>query len=423
DLPLASGQAEAVAELILAEVRSRLRYLVEVGLGYLTLDRQSRTLSGGELERVDLTTAVGSSLVNTLYVLDEPSIGLHPRDTQRLVRLLHRLRDQGNTVVVVEPDPTLTRAAAHVIDLGPGAGEHGGRLLFAGPVESLPAARDSVTADFLSGRRAIPVPARRRRPIPGLALGIRDASANNLQHVDVDVPLACFVAVTGVSGSGKSSLIDDVLYRAVVKRLGQPRGGPARRPSHDRGSGAHRRGGARRPECDRLDAAGQRSDVPAGLRGHPGVLRPDRHGPAARLHPGDVLLQRRRRPVRDLLGRRLRAHRDAVPVRCLRAVRGVPGGALPARDSRGSLAGPLDPRGPRPDGGRGHRALRRRGRDPRPAAAARRRRARLPAPRAAAVDAVRRRGPAPEARRPSRAGGPGAHPLHLRRADHGTPSR
>src|SRR5262249_26218606 len=139
DLPLASGQAEAVAELILAEVRSRLRYLVEVGLGYLTLDRQSRTLSGGELERVDLTTAVGSSLVNTLYVLDEPSIGLHPRDTERLVRLLHRLRDQGNTVVVVEHDPTIIRAADHVIDLGPGAGEHGGRLLFAGPVENLPA--------------------------------------------------------------------------------------------------------------------------------------------------------------------------------------------------------------------------------------------------------------------------------------------
>src|SRR5262245_4288664 len=226
ELSLPPGQAEAVAELILGEVRSRLRYLVEVGLGYLTLDRQSRTLSGGELERVDLTTAVGSSLVNTLYVLDEPSIGLHPRDTERLVRLLHRLRDQGNTVVVVEHDPTIIRAADNVIDLGPGAGEHGGRLLFAGPVESLPAARDSVTADFLSGRRAIPVPARRRRPIPGLALGIRDASANNLQHVDVDVPLACFVAVTGVSGSGKSSLIDDVLYRAVRKRLGQPDGVP-----------------------------------------------------------------------------------------------------------------------------------------------------------------------------------------------------
>src|SRR5262249_37271696 len=191
-LALPGAQAEAVAELILGEVRSRLRYLVEVGLGYLPLDRQSRTLSGGELERVDLTTAVGSSLVNTLYVLDEPSIGLHPRDTERLVRLLHRLRDQGNTVVVVEHDPTIIRAADHVIDLGPGAGEHGGSVLFAGPVADLESARGSVTADFLAGRRAIPVSARRRRPIPGLALGIRGATANNLQNVDVDVPLACF---------------------------------------------------------------------------------------------------------------------------------------------------------------------------------------------------------------------------------------
>jgi excinuclease ABC subunit A len=226
DLPLASGQAEAVSELILAEVRSRLRYLVEVGLGYLTLDRQSRTLSGGELERVDLTTAVGSSLVNTLYVLDEPSIGLHPRDTERLIRLLHRLRDQGNTVVVVEHDPAIIRAADHVIDLGPGAGEHGGTVLFAGPVGDLRSARGSVTADFLAGRRSIPVPAKRRRPIQGLALGIRGATANNLQSIDVDIPLSCFVAVTGVSGSGKSTLVEDVLYRAVRKRLGQPDGVP-----------------------------------------------------------------------------------------------------------------------------------------------------------------------------------------------------
>ncbi len=227
-LALAAGQTEAVAELILAEVRSRLRYLVEVGVGYLTLDRQSRTLSGGELERVDLTTAVGSSLVNTLYVLDEPSIGLHPRDTERLVRLLHRLRDQGNTVVVVEHDPSIIRAADHVIDLGPGAGERGGAVTFAGPVGRLGRARGSVTADYLSGRRAIPVPARRRRPLPGLVLGIRGAAAHNLRDVDVDVPLACFVAVTGVSGSGKSSLVDDVLYRGLRKRLGQPDGVPGR---------------------------------------------------------------------------------------------------------------------------------------------------------------------------------------------------
>jgi excinuclease ABC subunit A len=226
ELTLPGGQAEAVAALILGEVRSRLRYLVEVGLGYLTLERQSRTLSGGELERVDLTTAVGSSLVNTLYVLDEPSIGLHPRDTERLVRLLHHLRDQGNTIVVVEHDPTIIRAADHVIDLGPGAGERGGEVSFAGPVAQLLRARGSLTADYLSGRCTIAVPTKRRRPIPGLALGIRGAAAHNLRAVDVDVPLACFVAVTGVSGSGKSTLVEDVLYRGLRKRLGQPDGVP-----------------------------------------------------------------------------------------------------------------------------------------------------------------------------------------------------
>jgi excinuclease ABC subunit A len=225
-LPLPSGQDEAVAEMILTEVQSRLRYLVEVGLEYLTLDRQSRTLSGGELERVDLTTAVGSSLVNTLYVLDEPSIGLHPRDTDRLIRLLHRLRDQGNTVVVVEHDPAIIRAADHVIDLGPGAGERGGTILFAGPPSRLRTARGSATGDFLTARRSIPVPLKRRRPVPGLSLHVRGAAAHNLRGIDVDVPLACFVAVTGVSGSGKSTFVQEVLYRNLKKRLGQPVGIP-----------------------------------------------------------------------------------------------------------------------------------------------------------------------------------------------------
>ena len=219
-------QAEAVASPILGEVQSRLRYLVAVGLDYLTLDRQSRTLSGGELERVDLTTAIGSSLVNTLYVLDEPSIGLHPRDTDRLVRVLHRLRDQGNTVVVVEHDPSIIAAADHVIDLGPAAGERGGTVVFAGAPADLLRAPGSVTAAYVSGAHGIPVPPRRRRPIPGLGLRICGAGAQNLKDVTVDVPLSCFVAVTGVSGSGKSTLIEDVLYRQLKKQRGQPVGIP-----------------------------------------------------------------------------------------------------------------------------------------------------------------------------------------------------
>jgi len=225
-LALPAGQAEEVAGLILSEIRSRLGYLVEVGLDYLTLDRQSRTLSGGELERVDLTTAIGCSLVNTLYVLDEPSVGLHPRDTERLTRILHRLRDLGNAVVVVEHDPTIIRAADHVIDLGPGAGERGGQVVFAGPPAALATARGSATAEYLTGRALIPVPTKRRKPIPGLAVRVRGAYANNLKDLDVDLPLACFVAVTGVSGSGKSTLVDDVLYRGLKKRRGEPVGIP-----------------------------------------------------------------------------------------------------------------------------------------------------------------------------------------------------
>ncbi len=220
-LKVPDGSAQTVARLVLGEIQSRLRYLVEVGLEYLTLDRQSRTLSGGELERVDLTTAVGSSLVNTLYVLDEPSIGLHPRDTERLTRLLHRLRDQGNAVVVVEHDPSIIRAADHVIDLGPGAGERGGRVVFEGPPGRLAEADTSTTADYLTGRRAIPVPTHRRSPVRTHTLRVRGATAHNLQHVDVDIPLGCFVAVTGVSGSGKSTLVEDVVYRNLRKRRGE----------------------------------------------------------------------------------------------------------------------------------------------------------------------------------------------------------
>ncbi|HEX7410189.1 MAG TPA: excinuclease ABC subunit UvrA [Candidatus Binatia bacterium] len=217
---------EEIAHLILTEVRHRLRYLLEVGLDYLTLDRQSRTLSGGELARVDLTTAVGSSLVNTLYVLDEPSVGLHPRDSQRLVRILHELRAKENTVVVVEHDPEIIREADHVIDLGPGAGEAGGQVVFAGNYTDLLERSGSLTGQYLAGRRSISVPSRRRRMIPRLSVVVHKASANNLKNVTVRFPLSRFVCVTGVSGSGKSTLIEDVLYRGLKKHLGQSQGTP-----------------------------------------------------------------------------------------------------------------------------------------------------------------------------------------------------
>jgi excinuclease ABC subunit A len=218
---------DQVAHLILDEIRKRLQYLVEVGLEYLTLDRQSRTLSGGELERVDLTTAIGSSLVNTLYILDEPSIGLHPRDSQRLVRILKGLRDNGNAVVVVEHDPEIIREADHIIDMGPLAGEKGGEVVFAGPYDQILKDKGSLTGKYLSGRLGIPVPRRRRIPRgKGKCLTVVGASANNLKNLTVEIPLGCMVCITGVSGSGKSTLVDDVLYRGLKKRKGEPDGIP-----------------------------------------------------------------------------------------------------------------------------------------------------------------------------------------------------
>jgi len=221
DLELKGGR-DQVAELVLHEIRRRLDYLMGVGLEYLTLDRQSRTLSGGELERVDLTTAIGSSLVNTLYVLDEPSIGLHPRDSHRLVEILHRLRANNNTVVVVEHDPEIIKESDHVIDLGPRAGEHGGEVVFAGSYEELLASETSLTADYLTQRKVIPLPVRYRPGIRGRSLDIRGARANNLKGIDVSIPLGRLVCVTGVSGSGKSSLVDEVIARNIRRLKASP---------------------------------------------------------------------------------------------------------------------------------------------------------------------------------------------------------
>ncbi len=203
-----------VAHTILRELTSRVSYLCDVGLGYLTLDRQTRTLSGGEAQRITLSNALGASLVDTLYVLDEPSIGLHPRDVDRLLDLLRRLRASGNTVVMVEHDLSAIRAADHMIELGPGSGEHGGYLVYSGP----PAAPDTLTGAYLAGTRRIAVPSGRRQAGPRW-LAIRGASLHNLRGVDVAIPLNTLTAVTGVSGSGKSTLVHDVLFRQLEIKL------------------------------------------------------------------------------------------------------------------------------------------------------------------------------------------------------------
>src|SRR5437879_938787 len=201
------------------EICARLNYLCEVGVGYLTLDRSARSLRGGEVHRVNLATWLGASLVNTLFVLDEPSIGLHPRDIGRLVRVMHNLRDRGNTLLVVEHEEQIIRAADNLIDIGPGRGERGGELVFNGALDQLLFHNKSLTADYLGGRKTIPVPKKRRRSTSSIK--ITGAREHNLKNVDVDLPLGVFTCVTGVSGSGKSTLIHDVLYRNLLIAKGQ----------------------------------------------------------------------------------------------------------------------------------------------------------------------------------------------------------
>ncbi len=233
-LQLRPAQAK-IADKILEEIQQRLEFLDAVGLDYVTLDRLTSTLSGGEAQRIQLATSIGSRLVGALYVLDEPSIGLHPRDTHRLIDILKTLRDLGNTILVVEHDPDTIAAADHVIDLGPGAGEHGGQILFAGPREALLGDSRSLTARYLNGAMRIAVPTLRRRP-NGRFLRLFGARVHNLQNLDLMIPLGMFVAITGVSGSGKSTLVYDVLYKALT---------------------AKKSGGNLKDACDRLEGDAQ----------------------------------------------------------------------------------------------------------------------------------------------------------------------
>ena len=220
-----SSQQAPVANRLLSQVRQRLGFLTQVGLSYLSLDRASTTLSGGEAQRLRLATQIGSRLVGVLYILDEPSIGLHQRDNNRLLDTLKTLRDQGNTVLVVEHDTETILAADHVIDIGPGAGDNGGHLVFSGKPERISQHPDSLTGQYLSGRLDIPVPFKRRIPQRGF-ITIEGASGNNLQNITASVPIGLFTCVTGVSGSGKSSLILDTLYRAAAKSLYRARQHP-----------------------------------------------------------------------------------------------------------------------------------------------------------------------------------------------------
>ena len=213
-----SPQKMLIAERILKEIKSRLGFLQSVGLQYLTLSRSAASLSGGESQRIRLATQIGSSLMGVLYILDEPSIGLHQRDNDKLLATLKRLRDLGNTLLVVEHDEDTMRAADYIVDIGPGAGVHGGEVIAAGTAEEVMNTPGSITGDYLSGRKKIPVPAQRRKG-NGKLLTVRGAAENNLRHVDVSIPLGTFTCVTGVSGSGKSSLVNEIIYKRLASDL------------------------------------------------------------------------------------------------------------------------------------------------------------------------------------------------------------
>ena len=277
------------------EIVARLKFLVDVGLDYLTLERATATLSGGEAQRIRLATQIGAGLMGVLYILDEPSIGLHQRDNERLIATLEHLRDLGNTVVVVEHDEDTIRAADFVVDMGPGAGEHGGQVVAAGTPAQIVRAKGSLTADYLSGRRTIPVPESRRSPGRG-ELQLIGASENNLQNVTLSVPFGTMTVVTGVSGSGKSSLVTDTLAPALANRVNR----------------AHRRTGAYRKlvGVDKIDKVINIDQSPIGRtpRSNPAtyiglwddirqLFASTQESKARGFWPGPLQLQRGRRPL------------------------------------------------------------------------------------------------------------------------------
>ncbi len=223
NLPL-DQQDAAIASRLLTEIRNRINFLCDVGLGYLSLDRLSASLSGGESQRINLATSLGSSLVGSLYILDEPSIGLHSRDTQKLIGVLRSLQRLGNTVVVVEHDEEIMCAADYIIDVGPEAGRHGGEIIYQGDVTNLQKATDSYTVRYLNGELSIPVPQRRRRW--NSYIEVKGAREHNLKNIDVKFPLGVLTVVTGVSGSGKSTLVRDILYKALMRHLGESSDAP-----------------------------------------------------------------------------------------------------------------------------------------------------------------------------------------------------
>ncbi len=325
-----------VARLILREISERLQFLENVGIGYLSMDRAAATLSGGEAQRIRLATQIGSSLVGVLYILDEPSIGLHQRDNSKLIATLERLRDLGNTVIVVEHDEQTMRCADHLVDLGPGRRRaRRARSSRRARPPQVQRVKDSLTGQFLAGTRTIDA-ARRSGARRAATWRSSAPSEHNLREIDVHIPLGVLTCVTGVSGSGKSTLVNEVLYKAVANRLHRARQRPgAHRAIH--GLDAARQDHRRRPVADRAHAALQPGHVHRAVRRDPRPLLEDPGGAHPRLQAGPLQLQRQGRALRGLPRRRADQDRDALPARRVRPVRAVPRQALQPRDARSAL--------------------------------------------------------------------------------------
>ena len=315
-----------IAVRVLKEVRARLQFLVDVGLDYLTLARSAATLAGGEAQRIRLATQIGSGLVGVLYILDEPSIGLHQRDNQKLIETLMRLRNLGNTLIVVEHDEETIRVADHIVDIGPGAGEHGGLIVAQGQLEDILNEPTSITGDYLAGRSSIERPLI-RRPASGKSITVVGATEHNLKDLTVDFPLGLFTAVTGVSGSGKSTLVQDILSEGLHQKLYRSRAG-AGTPQADQRHPQHRQGHQHRPVADRSDPPLQPGHLYRGLGPCQVALRRDSRSPGPRLSARPLLVQCQGWTMRGLRRRRDHQDRDALPARRLRSVRGLPGGPL-----------------------------------------------------------------------------------------------
>ena len=340
-----SERETIVAGQVLREIRDRLGFLNDVGVGYLTLARGAATLSGGEGQRIRLATQIGAKLTGVLYVLDEPSIGLHQRDNRLLLSTLAKLRDLGNTVIVVEHDEETIRASDYLVDLGPGAGEHGGEVIFQGtPAELLADGHHSLTGSYLRGTREIPTPSARRPPAQG-ELVVRGARANNLKNIDVAIPIGLLTAITGVSGSGKSTLINDILYRVLARdfyRAAEP-------------PGAHRcidgidlvdKVIQIDQSADRAHATLEPRDLHGAVHFCPRAVRDAARRTSARVSTGPVLVQRQRRPVRSMPGRRGHRDRDAFFAGRLRDLRALHRPAIQPGDARGPLSWRLHRRRP-----------------------------------------------------------------------------